>query len=356
MFRGGSLGTGVPGSLTILTGISSKRKLSVGKVVVVQGASGVHEVPGLCDLEGEAVFRFARSGEELREALRDAEILLGWNFRAKALREAWTDGGSLRWIHWSGAGVDALLFPQLVQSAVRVTNSRGVFDRPMAEYVLGLIIAFAKHFPETWTLQSAKRWHHRLTDTIEGKKVLVVGAGSIGRTIARICSGAGMQVSGVGRSARSQDPDFGRVRACESLDEALPDADFVVIAAPLTSQTRGLFSTGQFRLMKPTARIVNVGRGAIVDEAALIAALRAKEIAGAALDVFEEEPLPEESPLWPMPNVIVSPHMSGDFYAYADALAKVFLENYRRYCAGEPLLNQIDKKLGFVPWDSEGSL
>lgn len=356
MFRGGSLGTGVPGSLTILTGISSKRKLSVGKVVVVQGASGVHEVPGLCDLEGGAVFRFARSGEELREALRNAEILLGWNFRANALREAWTDGGSLEWIHWSGAGVDALLFPELVRSGVRVTNSRGVFDRPMAEYVLGLIIAFAKHFPETWTLQSAKQWHHRLTDTIEGKKVLVVGAGSIGRTIARICSGAGMRVSGVGRSARSQDPDFGRVCACESLDEALPDADFVVIAAPLTSQTRGLFSTGQFRLMKPTARIVNVGRGAIVDEAALIAALRAKEIAGAALDVFEEEPLPEESPLWPMPNVIVSPHMSGDFYAYADALAKVFLENYRRYCTGEPLLNQIDKKLGFVPWDSEGSL
>ena len=328
----------------------------MGRVIAVQGASGAHDVPGLSDLEGEAVLRFAHGGEELREALRDAEVLLGWNFRAKALREAWADARRLQWIHWGGAGVDALLFPELAASGVTVTNSRGVFDRPMAEYVLGLIIAFTKHFPETWSLQAAKQWRHRLTDSIQGKKVLVVGAGSIGRTIARLCSDAGMRVSGVGRSARAEDPDFGRVHACESLGEALPEADFVVVAAPLTTQTRGLFSTEQFRLMKSSARIVNVGRGAIIDEKALTAALEAKEIAGAALDVFEEEPLPEESPLWSMPNVMVSPHMSGDFYAYADALAEVFLENYRRYCAGERLLNLIDKKLGFVSSDSESPL
>ena len=320
----------------------------MGRVIAVQGATGAHDVPGLHDLEGEAEMRFAQGGAELREAIRDAEILLGWNFRAQALREAWSAARRLEWIHWGGAGVDALLFPELVESGVKVTNSRGVFDRPMAEYVLGLIIAFTKHFPETWSLQSAKRWNHRLTDTIYGKEVLVVGAGSIGRTIARLCSGVGMRVSGVGRRARISDIDFGCVHACESLGEALPEADFVVIAAPLTPQTRGMFSTEQYRLMKPTARLVNVGRGAIVDERALIAALETDEIAGAALDVFEEEPLPQESPLWSMPNVIVSPHMSGDHYRYEEALAAVFLENYRRYRAGERLLNLIDKKLGFV--------
>ena len=321
----------------------------MSKVIVIHGAAGTDDVPGLCALQAEARLCFTQSGTELREAIEDAEIVLGWNFRAKALREAWPAARRLAWIHWSGAGVDALLFPELVESPVRVTNARGVFDRAMAEYALGLIIAFVKHFHETWTLQSARRWRHRLTDTVHGKKVLVVGAGSIGRSIARLCAGAGMQVAGVGRSRRDADPDFGRVHACESLAAALPEADFVVVVAPLTPQTQGLFSTREFRLMKATARLINVGRGAIVDETALIEALGSGEIAGAALDVFEEEPLPSGSPLWSMPNVIVSPHMSGDFTGHADALAAIFLENYRRYRAGERFVNEVDKGLGFVP-------
>ena len=327
----------------------------MGRVIVVQGALGAHEIPGLSDFAGDATLRFADHGAALREAIRDAEILLGWNFRAQALRAAWPEARNLRWIHWCGAGVDALLFPELVASRVTLTNSRGVFDRPMAEYVLALILAFAKGLPETWSFQSARQWRHRLTDTICGRSVLVVGAGSIGRCIARLCSGAGMRVSGVGRSARASDVDFGRVHACEHLDNVLPEADFVVVAVPLTPQTRGLLSTAQFRRMKPSARLLNVGRGAIVDEGALIAALEAKAIAGAALDVFEEEPLPAESPLWSMPNVVVSPHMSGDFRGYTHALAAVFRENYRRYCAGEPLLNRIDKQLGFVPAPPAGA-
>lgn len=327
----------------------------MGRVIAVQGAAGVCDVPGLSGLQGEATLRFAQSAAELREAIRDAEILLGWDFRAKALREAWPGARRLRWVHWGGAGVDALLFPELVESAVRITNARGVFDRAMAEYVLGLIIAFTKHFHETWSLQSERRWRHRLTDTAHGKRVLIVGAGSIGRAIARLCAGAGMLVEGVGRRARSPDPDFGRVHASGSLGAALPEADFVVVVAPLTPQTRGLISTEELRLMKASARLLNVGRGPIVDEGALIEALDAGEIAGAALDVFEEEPLPAESPLWAMPNVIVSPHMSGDFHGYADALAAVFLGNYRRYLAGERLVNEVDKKLGFVPSDSPES-
>ena len=319
------------------------------RIIAVQGATGVDDVPGLSSLEDEVTLRFSHSAEQLEEIIRDAEILLGWDFRAQALEAAWPKARRLEWIQWSGAGVDALLFPELVNSGVRITNSRGVFDRAMAEYVLGLIMAFVKHFPETWSLQSESRWKHRLTDTVHGKKVLIVGAGGIGRAIARLCAALGMQVSGVGRSARNRDPDFGRVHACEALNETLPRADFVVVAAPLTTLTRGLFSGEQFRLMKPTARFINVGRGAIVDEGALIAALEGRQIAGAALDVFENEPLPVSSPLWSMSNVIVSPHMSGDFNGYADALAGIFLENYRRYRVGEDLVNLVDKALGFVP-------
>ena len=336
-------------------GAASGNMIRMETIITVQGASGVHDVPGLSSLEGEATLCFSRTEEDLKELIRDAEILLGWDFRARALEAAWPEARRLKWMQWSGAGVDALLFPELVKSEVRVTNSRGVFDRAMAEYVLGLIIAFVKHFPETWSFQSERRWRHRLTDTVHGKKVLVVGAGGIGRSIARLCAGAGMRVSGVGRSARSADADFGRVHACESLNEALPEADFVVVAAPLTAGTRGLFSAEQFRHMKSTARFINVGRGAIVDESALTAALVDGRIGGAALDVFEEEPLPVESPLWSMPNVIVSPHMSGDFTGYADALAGIFLENYRRYRAGERLVNLVDKALGFVPSQAAGS-
>lgn len=319
------------------------------RVIAVQGAASAREVPGLSALAEDARWYFAQNETQLHEAIGEAEILLGWNFRARTLREVWPSARRLKWIHWGGAGVDALLFPELVESDVMVTNARGVFDRPMAEYVLGLIVAFTKRFTETWSLQSRKRWRHRLTDTLQGKRVLIVGAGSIGRETARLCAAVGMRVSGVGRRARADDPDFGRVHACESLPRALPDADFVVIAAPLTPETRRLFTAGHFRRMKRSARLLNVGRGAIVDQDDLVRALDTGEIAGAALDVFEEEPLPATSPLWSMPNVIVSPHMSGDFNGYPHALAEVFVENYRRYRAGEPLRNLVDKTLGFVP-------
>ena len=323
------------------------------RVIAVQGAASTREVPGLSALAEDARWYFAQNEIQLREALGEAEILLGWDFRAGILREVWPEARRLKWIHWGGAGVDALLFPELVESDVMVTNARGVFDRPMAEYVLGLIIAFTKRFAETWARQSRRRWRHRLTDTLQGKNVLIIGAGSIGRETARLCATVGMCVSGVGRRARDGDPDFGRVHACESLHRALPDADFVVIAAPLTRETRRLFTAEHFRRMKRSARLLNVGRGAIVDQADLVRALDTGEIAGAALDVFEEEPLPATSPLWSLPNVIVSPHMSGDFNGYEHALAEVFIENYRRYREGEPLLNLVDKTLGFVPCTSD---
>ena len=317
-------------------------------VVAIQGASGADEVPGIAALAGEAELRFAPDTETLRQALDGAEVLLGWTFDAENLRAAWDSTGALRWIHWSGAGVDALLFPELVASDVVLTNTRGVYDRAMAEYVLGLVIAFAKRLPETMRAQAERRWEHKLSERIDGKRALIVGVGSIGREIARLLRAAGMSVAGVGRSARTGDADFGTIHAYDDLNAALGDADYVVAILPLTDATREAFGAAQFAAMKPAARFINLGRGPSVDEAALNAALEAGEIAGAGLDVFVTEPLPGDSPLWARPDVIVSPHMSGDYTGWDADVAALFIDNFRRYRAGEPLRNLIDKERGFA--------
>lgn len=320
--------------------------------LVILGARNVDEVPGISNLASEVEIQCANTLGDLRNSLEGAEILLGWDFRADLLRSAWTNASSLRWVHWAGVGLDSVLFPELIEGEVILTNSRGVFDRAMAEYVLGLILNFAKGYSETTSLQSDARWVHRLTERIDQKHALIIGVGSIGRAIARMLKSVGMIVSGVGRMERNGDPDFEQIYAGRDLNSALPQADYVIVIVPLTEQTYRMIGNEQFKAMKPSARLINVGRGATVDETALITALQAGKIAGAALDVFENEPLPPESPLWSMPRVLISPHMSGDFFGYENALADCFFENYHRYRANKPLLNIVDKSLGFIP-DSE---
>ena len=317
-------------------------------VLLVQGVDRIDEVPGLQRLTGEAEIRCASSVDELRRLLPGAQVMLGWNFRAASLREAWSAADSLRWIHWAGAGVDAALFDELVASDIDLTNARGVFDRPMAEWVLGMIIAFAKRFPDTLASQARAEWCYQTSELVAGKRALVVGAGSIGRAVGRLLRAAGMRVEAIGRSARGGDTDFERIHAIEDLQARLPGADYVVLITPLTEQTRGLFGEAEFAAMNSRARFINIGRGALVDEDALLAALQQGAIAGAALDVFVEEPLPPQSPFWTAPNCLVSPHMSGDYDEFENAMAEQFLENWRRYRAGERLLNLVDKRLGFA--------
>jgi len=247
------------------------------------------------------------------------------------------------------AGVDPLLFPELVHSSVVLTNSRGVFDRAMAEYVLGLALALAKDLPRTLDLQRRREWLHRESERVDGRTALVVGAGSIGREIGRYLRAAGMRVLGVARRPREADTVFERVVGIDDLQAALPEADYVVLALPLTPETRGLFGAAALATTKRSARFINVGRGAVVDQPALVDALRSRRIAGAALDVFADEPLPAVHPFWDMPGVIVSPHMSGDFAGWPAAVSGLFVENFRRWLAGEPLLNVVDKARGYVP-------
>jgi phosphoglycerate dehydrogenase-like enzyme len=316
--------------------------------VVILGATSDEPPPGLEPIAQSACFRFAADAQELEGAIGEADVLFVWDFRSTELRDAWHRVEKLRWVHVAGAGVDAVLFPDIVESQVTITNSRGVFDRSIAEYVLGLMLVFAKDLLQTIGLQQQKKWVHRDTEMLAGHKLLVVGAGSIGRTIARLARCAGMEVDAIARTARYSDEDFGRVFPSEDLDEVLPEADYVVVAAPLTAQTRGMFGAAQFERMKPGARFINVGRGPIVDESALTDALRDGRIAGTALDVFSEEPLPEDSPLWEMPQVVVSPHMSGDFVGWLEALGELFVENFRRWERGDELLNVVDKERGYA--------
>ncbi len=317
-------------------------------VLVVQGARRIDEVPRLAELENEAEIRLVTSSDELRAALPGAEAMLGWDFCADGLRQAWDSARDLRWIHWGGAGVDAVLFAELKQSEIVLTNARGVFDQPMAEWVLGMILCFAKRFPQTLEFQAKHEWNYRLSETAAGKQGLVVGVGSIGRAVGRLLQAAGMRVDGVGRSARDGGADFNHIHAIADLHTQLPLADYVVLITPLTAETRNLFGSAEFATMARHARFINIGRGALVVEADLLQALHDGQIAGAALDVFVEEPLPEDSPFWSAPNCLVSPHMSGDYFESEAAMADQFMANWARFIAGEPFINVVDKALGFV--------
>lgn len=305
-------------------------------------------------IEEAAVVRYT-DARGLPEALTGAQGLFVYDFLSTAVPGAWHAAGDLRWLHIASAGVDPVLFPGLVESDVVLTNSRGVFDDAIAEYVLGVVLAFAKDFARSLDLQRAGTWQHRETERVTGKEVLVVGTGPIGRSIARLLRAAGLRVSGAGRRQRTGDPDFGTVHDSAELTKHLPVFDYVVAVAPLTEQTKGMFDAEAFAAMKPSARFVNVGRGELVVTSDLVAALRGGQIAGAALDVFDTEPLPGDSPLWTMPDVLLSPHMSGDFLGWRSTLVEVFTANFRRWVAGEPLHNVVDKRLGYVPSESQGA-
>jgi len=315
---------------------------------------GESRPPDMRAVETEAVVRYTDAAG-LAEALSGADALFVYDFLSAAVPGAWHAADRLRWLHMASAGVDPVLFPELRESDVVLTNSRGVFDDAIAEYVLGVVLTFAKGFARSLDLQREGRWLHRESERIAGREVLVVGTGPIGRAIARLLRAAGMRVSGAGRRARQSDPDFGEVYDTAQLVRHLPWADYVIAVAPLTEQTKGMFDARAFAAMKPSARFVNVGRGELVVTSDLVAALAGELIAGAALDVFEIEPLPAESPLWTMSDVLVSPHMSGDFAGWRTALVEVFTANFRRWLAGQPLDNVVDKSLGYVPSGNQGA-
>ncbi|MDT2004162.1 D-2-hydroxyacid dehydrogenase [Rhodococcus opacus] len=303
--------------------------------------------PRLAEIEEIADIRLTKA-HGLAAALDGADVLYQWHSFSPALRENWDAAESLQWVHVSAAGVSQLLFDELIRSDILYTNSRGVLSRAIAEFALGFVLDMAKDAQTSFRLQQQHRWQHRVTRKIQGQSALVVGAGSIGREIARLFRAVGMEVSGAGRSHRSGDDDFHRIHSSADLTRIVGDYDYVVLAAPLTDETRGMVDADVLAAMSPTARLINVGRGELVDTKALTEALASDSIAGAALDVVHPEPLPDGHTLWGMDNVIITPHMSGDTEDYLDDLGRLFVDNLRRFCRDEPLENVVDKTLGFV--------
>ncbi len=295
-------------------------------------APGDPDPPELDAVRSLVAVDVARDEDGVRARL-DASILCSYDFRTDVVHALGPDAASFDWIHAASAGVDAVLTPAVRDAEVLVTNARGVFDRPIAEYVLGLLLAFCKDLPATLEHQRAATWRHRETRPFAGRHVLVVGAGSIGATIGRLCAAVEAEVRGVASRAR-HDPDLGPLATPDDLPELLGWADDVVVAVPLTDATRGLFDDAAFAALRPGATFVNIGRGPVVDEAALLAALDRGQVSAAGLDVFHEEPLPPDHPFWARPDVVVSPHMSGDEVGWEAALTRQFVTNLERWIAG----------------------
>jgi phosphoglycerate dehydrogenase-like enzyme len=300
-------------------------------------------LPRLGRLTGRA--RIVHTDEAgLAERLPHADVLLVWDVTSHAVRAAWPGGGPRpRWVHTASAGVDHLMCPALVACDTVVTNARGVFDQPVAEYVAALVLAMAKDLPRSWELQRRREWRHREGLRVAGTRACVVGSGPVGRAIARTLKALGVTTAIVGRTARTG------IHGPGDLDRLLSRADWVIAAAPLTEATRGMFGARRFGVMQPSSRFINVGRGALVDEDALAEALSKRWIAGAALDAFTHEPLAADSPLWRAPGLLVSPHMSGDTVGWRDELGTQFVQLYELWAAGRPLVNVVDKSRGYVP-------
>jgi phosphoglycerate dehydrogenase-like enzyme len=316
--------------------------------VLVLGATANEPPPGLLEVESGASYSFANDAESIVTRLPSAEAILHWSDQAELLRAAWPAAKRLRWVHATGVGVEWSLFPELVASDVVVTNCRGVFDETLPEYAVALLLALAKDLPAIVRDQDAGRWRHRPLRPLVGRRAVVIGAGSLGRATSRLLRALGMDVVLVGRTAREDAVD-GTIRAASELPAILPVADALVVILPLTAETRGLIDAAALARLPPGALVVNMGRGPVIDEAALVEELRSARLGGAALDVFETEPLPAASPLWHLPNVIVSPHIGGDVPGWERWFTESFLQELRRFIAGEPLRNVVDKRLGYAP-------
>jgi D-2-hydroxyacid dehydrogenase (NADP+) len=261
----------------------------------------------------------------------------------------------LRWIHSSAAAIHQLLFPELVNSDVLLTNGRDVHGPAVAEQTIGMIFALAKRIPQAVRFQQQRFWGQQVIwneysgpQELAGLIVGVIGLGAIGRDVARHAASLGMKVVGVREHADLPKPDFvEQVLPSSRLNEMLAIADYVVVAAPVTSATREMIGREQLAAMKSTAYLINVSRGVLVNEAALIEALRENRIAGAGLDVFQKEPLPADSPLWDLENVLITPHTAGMNAKMWELQYELFSDNIRRYLNGERLRALVDKKAGY---------
>lgn len=281
--------------------------------------------------------------------LEDVEVLLrGW-LSADAFDRVLVRAPRLRWVHSASAGVERVLTPAGRQRGLVITNARGVFSDPIAEYVLMMILAVSRRLPQLLELQRERTWQPLEGAELRDVTVGIVGMGSIGRAVAALATAFGCRVVATRRRTEGADdgPPGVRVLGPDGLDELLADSDFVVLAAPLTAETESMIDGDALHRMKPGAWLINVARGRLVDERALIRALREGPLGGAVLDTFRDEPLPSSSPFYELPNVVVTPHTAWSTGRVLDRSVELFCENLRRFSAGEPLRNAVDPVAGY---------
>jgi phosphoglycerate dehydrogenase-like enzyme len=287
-----------------------------------------------------------KTAAELATAAAEAAVILNSFGDGKVLRELFPLARNLRWVHSLAAGVEGQVFPEMVASPVPLTNSRGVYKESLGEFVIAAVLFFAKDLPRMLRNQQARRWEPFDLEMISRQTLGIVGYGEIGRAVARRAKALGMRVYA---SRRRPEPDdiADRVFARAELGGMLRESDYVVITAPLTSATRGLIGASEISAMKPGAVLINIGRGPVVDEPALIDALREKRIRGAALDVFDTEPLPDDHPFWTLDNVLLSPHTADHVAGWTEDAMRFFVSNLERFQSGLPLENVVDKEAGY---------
>lgn len=288
----------------------------------------------------------SRSRREMVEAIPSAEIFFGWRLSENYYNQA----TNLRWIHLPSAGIDGALPTAAFKSDIQITCSRGLHQTPVAETVFGMILALTRNLHFARDLQKENRWAFDIVSdgltTLEGKTLGIIGAGNIGQAIAKRAKPFGMNVIGLNYSGRKV-AGFSEIRPLNNLSWLLKQSDIVVLSLPLTEKSAKLIGARQFNFMKSDAILINIARGKVVDQNALIDALNDGKIGGAGLDVFAEEPLPEDSPLWCMPNVIIAPHIGGFVSDLYEKITNLFINNLDRYLAGKSLQGIVNKQKGY---------
>ena len=318
--------------------------------VLVLTAPGDKEIPFLSELRQVATTVVGDSAQNFAGATDHAGIIFNWSGSLALLRDVFLMSHRLRWIHSRSAGLEHTLFPELVESEVILTNGTGVFSPSLGEFVLATILYFAKDFRRMIRNQMAGTWEQFDVMMVSGRTLGIVGYGSIGRAIAARARALGMKVLALRRHVSqpsAENPPIDQVYGRERLGEMLSKCDYVAVSLPFTEQTRGLIGEAELAVMKKDAVLINVGRGATVDERALIKALSENRIRGAGLDVFDQEPLPQGHPFYSMENVLLSPHCADHTPDWLDNASRFFLAQLERFRTGQQLVNVVDKTLGY---------
>jgi phosphoglycerate dehydrogenase-like enzyme len=301
-------------------------------------------------LPGDTRAIVSKDRQALREAAPEADVILNADLRdPRLLADTFPYANRVRWVHSLWAGTESVLSPELLESSVPLTNGRGVFRQPLGEWVVGAMLHFAFRVRHAIENQQAERWDPFDIETLNGRTLGIVGYGEIGRTIAELAHPFGMRVLALRRNPERSagDPRLDGVFPPGKLDEMLAECDYVAVAAPLTPETRGLIGAPQIAKMKSNAVILNVGRGPIINEAELVKALQSGRIRGAALDVFDKEPVPAGHPFYKLTNVLMSPHSADHTEGWIDRAMEFFVENFERFSKDRPLENVVDKRAGY---------